>query len=98
MYFILFEGTPRRNAKTAAGAAGAFISCWIERPTLKQAIRVAREGITAQGWIVDDKPDEAYKVDAATYPPGKDGREYFEQALLDKTVWVFHQFPDVDEE
>lgn len=74
------------------------MSCWIEGPTLKEAILVAREGIKTEGWIVDDEPDEAYEVDSTTYPPGGDGREYFEQALIDKTVWVFHQFPEVDEE
>lgn len=73
------------------------MSCWIERPTLDEAVRVARAGIEEEGWIVDE-PDEAYAVDAATYPPGGDGREYFEQALIDKEVFVFHMYPEVDEE
>jgi hypothetical protein len=95
MYFVLFEATPRRDARTAPGAAGAYVSCWIERPTLDEAVRVARSGIEAEGWIVDE-PDEAYEVGAADYPPGKDGREYFEQALIDKEVFAFHLFPEVD--
>jgi hypothetical protein len=97
MYFVLFEATPRRNARIAPAAAGAYVSCWIERPTLDEAVRVARSGIEAQGWIVDE-PDEAYEVDAATYPPGNQGREYFEQALIDKEVWAFHTFEEMDGE
>jgi hypothetical protein len=97
MYFVLFEATPRRDARTAPTAAGAYVSCWIERPTLDEAVRVARSGIEAEGWIVDE-PDEAYEVDAATYTPGQAGRGYFEQALIDKEVWAFHVFPEVDGE
>ena len=97
MYFVLFEATPRRDARAAPEAAGAYVSCWIERPTLDEAVRVARTGIEVEGWIVAE-PDEAYEVDAATYPPGKGGREYFEQALIDKEVWAFHLFPEVDGE
>jgi hypothetical protein len=97
MFFIQFDATPRRDARTAPRAAGGVVTCWIERPTLDEAIRVARAGIEAEGWIVGEH-DEAYEVDETTYPPGHDGREYFEQALIDKEVFVFDTFPEVDEE
>jgi len=61
------------------------VNCWIDRPTLAEAIDVARAGIRAEGWIVDEH-DEAYEVDEQTYPPNKSGREYFQQALIDKEV------------
>lgn len=97
MFFVLFEATPRRSASVTEDVAGAYVNCWIERPTLDEAVRVARTAIEAEGWIVDE-PDEAYWVDASTYHPGKDGREYFEQALIDKEVVVFHCFPEVDDD
>jgi hypothetical protein len=83
--------------RTAPEAAGGVVNCWIERPTLDEAIRVARESLAAEGWIVGEH-DEAYEVDESTYPPGKDGREYFQQALIDKEVFVFYTFPEVDGE
>ena len=97
MFLVQFEATPRRDAAAPPDAAGAFVSCWIERGSLDEAIRVARAGIQAEGWIVGE-PDEAYPVDAATYPPGKDGREYFEQALIDKEVFVYHCYPPEDDD
>jgi hypothetical protein len=97
MFFIQFDGTPRRDARTAPHAAGGRVNCWIERETLDEAVRVARDGIVAQGWIVDE-PDEAYVVDETNYPPGQDGREYFEQALIDREVFVFYTYPEVDGE
>jgi hypothetical protein len=96
VYFVLFEATPRRDAKVDSDVAGAYVSCWIERPTRDEAVRVARTGIEENGWIVGD-PDEAYEVNAATYPPGKNGREFFQQALIDKEVFVYHTFPEVDD-
>ena len=97
MFFVQFEATPRREARSSADAAGAYVNCWIERSTLEEAIRVARCSIEAEGWIVDD-PDEAFPVDASDYPDGHPGREYFEQAMVDKQVFVFHCFPEVDDE
>jgi hypothetical protein len=97
MFLIQFNATPRRNVQTAPQAAGARVNCWIERSTLDEAVSAARAGIEAQGWIVNEH-DEAYEVDETTYPPGKDGREYFEQALIDKEVFVFYTFPEVDGE
>ncbi|MFT3786529.1 MAG: hypothetical protein QM770_10230 [Tepidisphaeraceae bacterium] len=97
MYFIQFDATPRKDARTARDAAGAIVNCWIDRATIDEAIDAARAFIRAEGWIVDE-PNAAHAVDASDYPPGQDGREHFEQALIDKEVFVLHTFPEVDEE
>ena len=97
MFYIQFLATPRKNARTAPEAAGAFVSCWIERPSLDEAIQVARASVEAEGWIVDD-PEMAHEVNAEHYSKGEGGEQYFKQALVDKEVFVFHCFPDVDEE
>ena len=98
MFFIQFEGTPRRDAQLFAHAAGAYINCWMDRPTLAEAVRDAQANIEDQGWIVDNEPEAAHCVTAADYPPGESGRERFEQALIDKEVFVYHCFPEVDAE
>jgi hypothetical protein len=54
MFFLQFEGTPRRDARLLADAAGAFINCWIERPTLQEAVDAARASVDAEGWIVGE--------------------------------------------
>jgi|KBSMisStaDraftv2_1062788.scaffolds.fasta_scaffold429358_2 hypothetical protein len=95
MFFVQFEATPRRNARTSPDAAGALVNCWIERPTLQKAIEASQALVQAEGWIVDE-PNEAYRVDISDYPPGAEGREYFEQALIDQEVCVFYAFPEVD--
>lgn len=96
MFFILFEATPRRDSHILPQVAGALVSCWIQRATLEEAIDVAKTNILAEGWIIDE-PDEAYEVDENTYPSGKEGCEYFEQALIDQEVFVFHCFPEIED-
>ncbi|MGI8980716.1 MAG: hypothetical protein ACR2FY_15930 [Pirellulaceae bacterium] len=95
MYFVQFLATPRKNARTAPESAGAFVNCWIERPSLAEAINTARESVEAEGWIVDE-PEMAHQVDAGHYSESDEGEQYFKQALIDKEVFVFHTFPDVD--
>ncbi len=95
MFFVQFQATPRKTARTAPEAAGAYINCWIERSTLDDAIRVAQAVIAAEGWITD-QPEEAYAVDANTYPLGKSGRDYYLQARMDKEVFVYYTYPEVD--
>lgn len=97
MFFLQYESKPRPGARSAPHATGGIINCWIERSTLEQAIEVARVWIEAEGWIVD-RPQQAYVVDACTYTPGKDGRNYFEQALIDKEVFVFYVYPESGED
>jgi hypothetical protein len=92
MFYIQFEATPRRTP-ALEGIGGAIVNCWIDRPSMESAISAARHMIEAHGWIVGDA-DEAYSVDADSYAPDNPNRQYFEQALLDREVFVFHQFPD----
>jgi hypothetical protein len=92
MFFLQFSATPRHGACIAHEAGGALVNCWIERPNLEEAIGFARRGIEAEGWNAGE-PDLAHAVDAAAYPPRTQQREYFEQALIDKEVLVFHTYP-----
>ena len=96
MFFVQFEATPQLDNPDSRNSAGAFVNCWIARDTIEEAIRVGREWIAGEGWIVNE-PDEAYVVDESWYRPGAKGREYFEQALIDREVFVFYCFPDQEE-
>ena len=95
MVFLIFEVTPGPNHPEVDDIGGAFVSCWIDRPTLQEAERVARDFISQEGWVVGDF-DEAYPVGDAAYPSGSIGRPRFEQALVDREVFLFHTYPVVD--
>ena len=85
---MIFDAVPRPNARTSPNAACANVGCWIDRPTLEEAIAVARSMIANEGWIVGDLK-EAQVVNESDYPASAPGRSYFQQALIDKEVIVF---------
>jgi hypothetical protein len=95
MFFFQFEATPRTDHPEGDEVAGAYVNCWIDRPTIEEAEHVARTMISEDCWIVGE-PDEAHAVDRDYYANNPDGLQYFEQALIDKEVLVFHTFP-IDE-
>lgn len=95
MYFVQFEITPRRDREEFSDIAAAIVNCWIQTDSLPDAIDEARRHIANQGWFVDD-PDEAYVISREDYDDDSPGLQYFEQALIDRAVFVFHTCP-IDE-
>jgi hypothetical protein len=71
---------------------GATVGCWIKNQTKKNAYLIAKGWIEERGWtslVLEDQcpiSEEAYK--------GKmEGKQYFEQALIDEEVFVFNVCP-----
>jgi hypothetical protein len=75
---------------TEVNAGGAFINCYIESSNIENAKKIARIKIEEYNWSVLSL-DDAYEISKETI--SKDGLKYFEQALIDKTVFVFHTYP-----
>jgi hypothetical protein len=71
---------------------GAYVSCWIDRDNLALAEEVARSLISECGWNVI-RVEETSEIDDSTYEGERECRQYYEQALIDKEVLVFHTFP-----
>ena len=71
------------------------MSCWIERPSLDEAIQVARSSVEAEGWIVGE-PEMAHPIHEGDYMPNDNSLKYLEQARIDKEVFLFHCFPEAD--
>lgn len=71
---------------------GAYVSCWIEREDFVLAEAVACSLIAESGWKVI-RVEETSMVDDSTYDEDDENRKYYEQALIDKEVLVFHTFP-----
>jgi hypothetical protein len=86
----MFHGVPKPNADDIDGIAGAFINCYIDSNDLIAATKTARRDISKMKWTVLDR-EEAYEIDDSTI--SDEGREYYNQALIDKAVYVFHTYP-----
>jgi hypothetical protein len=92
MFFIQFEVRPKQTHPKHDQYAGAMVSCWVLRDTQSQAEAVARGWIGDQDWRITRAEGSRLmtKESQAEHP---DGMQYFEQAEIDREVFVFHTWP-----
>lgn len=94
MYFITYHGKPKTNNQEVGETIGAYINCYIEADNLKQAEKIARNEIDEMNWDILTR-DEAYTIDNESI--SDEGREYYEQAIIDKAVYVFHSYSGTED-
>lgn len=97
MFFLKFEVTPSAGHPSKDQLGGAYVNCWIERPTLDEAIEVAHRMIRESNFVVEE-PDEATEVEPADFDKDSEGFSYYQRALSTKAVVVFFQFPAKESE
>ena len=71
---------------------GATVECWIKNQTKKNACLVAKGWIEEHGWVALSL-EEQHPVSEETYRGKSEGRQYYEQALIDDEVFVFCTSP-----
>jgi len=71
---------------------GAHVGCWIKNQTKRNAFSIAKGWIEDSGWVPLSLEDQ-HPVSVETYADNHESRHYFEQALIDEEVFVFHMFP-----
>ena len=76
---------------------GAYVNCWIESPSLGEAVSRALAEVEGAGWRLDEVR-RAHLTTRESYTGDDDGLEYYEQAFIDKEVLLFHTYPVKDEE
>lgn len=96
MYFFDFHAIPA-NSEHKLECAGAYVCCWIQDSSLTSAEARARRGIEENGWIVTGSESEPCQTSREQWLEGEH-LEQFDQALIDREVWVFHAYPHEDEE
>lgn len=72
--------------------AGAYVSCWIQADSIKKASKMEKDKIEFEKWEVLEI-DEAYEINGQDYKTNANGLEFYEQAMIDKWVLVFHTYP-----
>ena len=90
MFCFQFEARPKATHPKAKEVGGTMVNCWIKRDALEEAESYARGSIANEDWTILRK-QEGFLVTRDTQDP-KDMR-YFEQAEIDKEVFVFHTWP-----
>jgi hypothetical protein len=86
----MFHGQPKLDAADVDNVGGAYINCYVHANSLGQAEKISRKDIRKMKWEILEQ-EEAYELDADSV--SDEGREYYEQALIDKTVYILHTYP-----
>jgi len=94
MYFLIYRAQPKLDADDIRDIGGAYIHCYILGDDLDQADKIAREDIEKMNWEILTRED-ANEISADSL--SKEGRAYYEQALVEQTVYVFHTYPSNEE-
>ena len=90
MYLLRYRAKPKPDHAQVGEIGGAYINCWMDLDSMEAAKAQAMDTINEEGWTVDSL-DVAEVVLRSTCDE-KNGT-YFDQALIDKTVLVFHTWP-----
>ncbi|WP_320004010.1 hypothetical protein [Shiella aurantiaca] len=89
---MTYHVKPTSNKKDINDTKGAFVNCYIVTDTLKNADKIARQEIEEMDWFILER-EEVQTIDNESIEDDK--KEYYEQALIDKTVFVFYTYPEL---
>jgi hypothetical protein len=98
MFLVFLGARPTEAQDGYAEFGGAYVNCWVDAASERDAVAIAQAEVREAEW--EPGPIESVgPVTADDYTDDASGREYFEQALLDGVVLVFHTWPrDAPEE
>jgi hypothetical protein len=89
LFIVTLTARPTRQLEEFAEFGGAHVNCWIEAPSKAKAVAQAETEVRAAAWI-PETVDSVRPVTSEDYADDISGREYFEQAIIDGVVIVFH--------
>ncbi len=92
MIFIRYECRPLKKHPDYDQIGDGSVNCWIRVRSFAEAKELAEKDIRSQHWKILEL-EEIWKIPSGHFQTESDGRQYFEQALIDREVFVFHTCP-----
>jgi hypothetical protein len=93
LYVVTYEARPSPGSEDFATCSGAAVNVWVEAATEQQALFIASQEIHDAGWLIDSL-ESVRPITRPDYSEDPTGVEYFEQALVDGVVLVFHTWQE----
>ena len=88
----MIDASPAPGSDLFESCGGATVNVFTTTPDERDAISVACQKITEAGWRVNSI-EETHWVTREDYTEDQTGIEYFDQAMIDGSVLVFHTYP-----
>jgi hypothetical protein len=93
LYVVSYDAEPLPSSESFASCSGAAVNVWVSSPTEKEALDVASREVQEAGWRITT-PGSIRRTVRTDYTDAPEGLPYFEQALLDGVVVVFHTWQE----
>lgn len=95
IFLYTYHAVPTEKVEDYETCAGAYVNCYVEADNVCQGLTKAEQEIKNAYWT-----DLEFQDAMVAEPDNLDSNkiEYYEQALIDKEVLVFHRYPIDDEE
>ena len=94
---VRLEARPSLTSAEFERVAGAFVNIYTTARSEAEALAIASAEIAEAGWLIISVEDQ-YSLTRAEAQAAPDSLPYYEQALLDGVVLVFHKYPHGGEE
>ena len=92
MIFARYECQPTPSHPDVDRVGDASVNCWLRVRSFAGAKALAEKSIRTQYWKILSL-DEIWRIPPGHYKTEEEGLPYYEQALIDKEVYVFHLAP-----
>jgi hypothetical protein len=92
MIFARYNCIPGKRHPDIERVGETYANCWLRVRSFSEAKKIAEKNIRGQNWQILNL-DEIWRIPKGHYQTEDDGLPYYEQALIDKEVYVFHQSP-----
>jgi hypothetical protein len=89
LYLVRLEARPGPNLRDDSSRSGAYVNGWVRADTETEAQSKAIAEVRSEGWV-PGPVESVRRVRREDYAEEPSGREYFEQALIDGVVLIFH--------
>lgn len=93
IFFAQYEAVPLPHSEQYAECGGAYVNCWLQAASEDEAYKMASTLIHGRGSKIVSVEEGCREVTQASYADDEEGKEYYEQAVLDGECYVFHQWP-----
>ena len=93
LYVVRYEAKPLPGSESFASCSGAAVNVWVDVSTEQQALARAAQEVQEAGWSIESLKG-VFPITRDDYSEDTTGLEYFEQALIDGIVLVFHTWQD----
>ncbi len=89
MFYLQYEAFPSSTSDDFEDWAGAYINCWINASSVGQAMKIAENTISSDGWIIRSL-EKSRPIVEKDYETSNLSLKYIREAQEDGDVYVFH--------